>query len=242
LGTVTEVFSGYQNIWPQEAVAHQGFCTAGVVLPLVRGLFGLDSDAQQRLLTFAPHFPADWDSVAVDNYKLGGGSVDLTYNRTTSRISATVSAKNFKSGKFTFAPALGIGSTMNEVRVNGVKVNFSERTSSQTIQPVIETALGGTVYIEIDFTPTVEILPPPLLAKTGDANKGLKVISTEYRNGELAVVLEGLSGMTYELGIVNEGLLKSTEGCTFSGKNLLIQFPAGQTGNFVRKEIVIHRK
>jgi hypothetical protein len=131
---------------------------------------------------------------------------------------------------------------VNEVRVDGVKTSFVSRTSSQTIQPEIETALGGTVYIEIDFTPTVEILPPLLLAKTGDANKGLKVISTEYRDGALAVVLEGLSGIIYELGVVNEGLLKNVQSCTLSGKNLLIQFPAGQTGNFVRKEIVLRQK
>ena len=45
LGCVTEVFSGAQKIWPREAVPHQGFSSAGLVLSLVRGLLGLEGDA-----------------------------------------------------------------------------------------------------------------------------------------------------------------------------------------------------
>ena len=57
LGYVTEVFSGYQNIWPQEAVPHQGFCSAGVVLPLVRGMLGLETDVPGRRVSIRSALP-----------------------------------------------------------------------------------------------------------------------------------------------------------------------------------------
>lgn len=65
LGTITEVFSGSKNVWPQEAVSHQGFSTAGVTLPLVRGLLGLEGDAINKSLFFSPLFPADWGNVKI---------------------------------------------------------------------------------------------------------------------------------------------------------------------------------
>jgi len=60
-----------RNIWPQEAVPHQGFCSAGVVLPFVRGLLGLEGDAPEKRIAFEPHFPADWSEVSIENFEWG---------------------------------------------------------------------------------------------------------------------------------------------------------------------------
>jgi glycogen debranching enzyme len=71
LGSIPEVLSGSQYIWIQEAVAHQGFSTAGFVLPFIRGLAGLEGNALDKSVTFSPQFPADWKDVTIENFKIG---------------------------------------------------------------------------------------------------------------------------------------------------------------------------
>ena len=73
LGHATELYSGALHVWPQEALAHQGFSAGGVVLALVRGLLGLGGDASVRQGVFEPRFPADWPEVQVEKFRLGEG-------------------------------------------------------------------------------------------------------------------------------------------------------------------------
>src|SRR5438046_10038740 len=67
LGHVTEVLSGdyYQPL--ATSSPHQIWSAAMVISPLLRGLFGLEVDADGRRVTFAQHIPADWNSFAIDN-------------------------------------------------------------------------------------------------------------------------------------------------------------------------------
>ena len=239
LGDVTEVFSGTQNVWPQEAVAHQGFSTASVVLPLVRGLLGLEGDASEKEVIFAPQLPANWENLSVDHYRIGNDILAMKYTRTESRISVDVEHRGDDDLNFTFSPALGIGTKITEARVNGKVVPFEQIVSSQTIQPLVESKLVTPLKIEIDFEPTVELLPPSNLSKTGDSNKGLKIISTSLKDKTLTVVVEGLSGERYELGMVHRDKLASAKGCEITGTSLIIDFPSGKVGEFVRREIVL---
>jgi hypothetical protein len=244
LGDVTEVFSGAQNIWPQEAVAHQGFSSASVVLPLVRGLMGLEADATTREITFAPAVPANWDSVRVENYHIGNQRLDVRYERGEKQVEVKVERNGLDDGSwtFTFEPSLGIGTKILAARVDGQPVPFGQEVSSQTIQPIVETKLGATTKIEIDFEPTVELLPPANDSKTGDGNKGMKIISTKLEGNTLGIVVEGLSGEHYRLGMVHAERLASVQGCNVSGSSLLINFPTGKTGEFERKNIKLQIK
>jgi hypothetical protein len=140
---------------------------------------------------------------------------------------------------FSFAPALGTGTKILAARVNRQAVPFKQEFSGQMIQPIVETKLASSVKIEIDFRPTVELLPPSNDTKTGDRNKGLKVVSTTMKGNVFRVVVEGLAGEQYTLGMVHSERVASVGGCKVSGSSLLIDFPAGKTGEFERREITI---
>ena len=56
-----------------------------VVSPLLRGLFGLQTDAGARRVTLAPHVPADWTWFTVDNVHGGTASLRLAYRKTCQR-------------------------------------------------------------------------------------------------------------------------------------------------------------
>src|ERR1700704_4725030 len=56
---------------------HQIGSAAMVVSPLLRGMFGLATDAKAGAVTFAPHLPADWSSLGIDNVRVGENKMQL---------------------------------------------------------------------------------------------------------------------------------------------------------------------
>src|SRR5204862_6108813 len=67
LGYVTELLSGDRNAPFGRSSHHQVWSEAMVVLPLVRGLLGLEVRDAGGTLGLAPQLPADWHHVAVEN-------------------------------------------------------------------------------------------------------------------------------------------------------------------------------
>src|SRR5256885_5800261 len=82
LGHVTEVLSGdyYQPV--STSSPHQIWSAAMVVSPLLRGMLGLSADAKAATLTFAPHLPADWNSLGINNVRVSENKLELTFTRT----------------------------------------------------------------------------------------------------------------------------------------------------------------
>jgi hypothetical protein len=240
LGVITEVFSGTQNVWPQEAVAHQGFSTAGVVLPTVRGLLGLEGDALEKSIVFSPHFPADWQQVKVENYKVGTALFNFDYIRSQGEITLTVKAKNADGYKIHFAPALGVASRIQAMTLNGEPVDYSLTQGSQTVQPgSVFPVEGETQRIDVDFIPSLEILHVLPQTKVGDPNTGLKILSIHKEGALLEIELEGIANLTYSLRILNPKKVDSLTGAELHGDRLQITMPEGRAGEFVPHKISI---
>jgi Amylo-alpha-1,6-glucosidase len=97
LGSVTELLSGefYQPLG--RSSSHQMWSSAMVIVPLLRGLFGITSDAQNNTLRLAPHLPADWDHAVLYNVPLGLSFVDLEYRRAGDHLTVRATSKGAKS-------------------------------------------------------------------------------------------------------------------------------------------------
>jgi hypothetical protein len=241
LGEVTELFSGAQNVWPQEAVAHQGFSTSGVALPLAWGLLGLDGDAARRTVVFEPSVPADWAGVRIEGFRVGEASFDFSYARLESGVRLDVSARGTEGAgwELRFAPALGLGIEVRGATLNGRPIPVETRTPAwaQAERPLVEVALAGSDRVEIDFEPTVEILPPANETATGDPDQGLKILRQARSGSELTVVCEGLAGREYRLGLRGAERADSVSGAAREGSGLTLRMPPGPAGSFVRTEI-----
>ncbi len=241
LGCITEVFCGSHYFWPQETVSHQGFSTAGVVLPLVRGLLGLEGDALSKTIVFSPHFPADWREVSIRNYKIGNVVFSCNYKRSKGKIAVSVQSKNAEGYKLRYAPALGIGSMIKSLKVDGEPFAFQIQNKKQMILGHAEIPIKNqSVTVEMEFEPFVEILPPVMQTKVGERNKGLKIISVEKEGKMLKVKVEGLADEFYELGVMNEELIYKVEGAKLEGNKLKIKIPYGETRAFLPHQILIH--
>ncbi len=244
LGTVTELISGGRNLHPSEGVSHQGFSSGGVAFPFVRGLLGLDVDIPGRTVRFAPAFPADWDRVRVENLRVGESAVSLQFERERDKVRVRVASAPGSGFSFVFSPALGAGTTVRGGLVNGRSADaaLESPSGSPAIRPAVTCALSGTDVIEIAFDPAPEILPPDNPTRAGDLDRGLKIVKTEARPGGLKVSVEGLAGETYQVGVLNGDLIASVDGAEFSGRTLVVRFPGGRAGEFLRREIELALK
>jgi hypothetical protein len=244
LGFITELYSGNQNIWPQEGVAHQGFSSSGVAFPLVRGLLGLNADAVAGTIGFAPRLPADWRRTTVENIRIGEAVVDIEYRREATSVTAVVRSRTTKPIRLTFAPVLGLGTGIRGASVNGrvVSPQLSPKPWDQAVQPVVTAALTGKDVFSIDFIPVFEILPPENPTRTGDPNRGLRIIRSAWADGTLRLSVEGLAGTTYRLGLTRPDLVEKATGAGFENDKLIVRIPDGPVGQYLRHEVVLKRR
>src|SRR5579864_302514 len=99
LGHFSGVLSGayYQSL--STSSPHQIWSAAMVVSPILRGLFGLQTDAASGTLTFAPHVPADWISFAIHNVPVGSAKLDLHYAKDLDGITLEIKAPERAANK-----------------------------------------------------------------------------------------------------------------------------------------------
>jgi hypothetical protein len=142
-----------------------------------------------------------------------------------------------------FAPVLGPGIRPTDAVLNGRPLARPKiRQEGPAVQPAIEFSLTGMDVVEVYLMATVEILPPVIVSRVGDSDMGLKIIRVSRQGNELRVVIEGLAGTKYQLGLTNPGLVESVSGAGLSGERLEIEMPAGRGGEFLRSEISVRLK
>jgi hypothetical protein len=99
LGAVTELLSGEFFRWFGRSTSHQLWSSAMVVTPAVRGMFGLEWNAQNQTLTVTPRLPAQWNEARISEVPLGNSKigVELQRNHTTLLVRLTgAEAKSVK--------------------------------------------------------------------------------------------------------------------------------------------------
>lgn len=81
LGAVTELLSGDYFVPFGRSTSHQLWSSAMVITPTLRGLFGIDIDAQTKTITVNPHLPATWPNAEVKNIHVPGGTLGLSFHK-----------------------------------------------------------------------------------------------------------------------------------------------------------------
>src|SRR6201998_651281 len=81
LGAVTELLSGDFFVPFGRSTSHQLWSSAMVITPALRGLFGIDIDAQTKTINVDPHLPPNWDHAEISNLRVGAESVGLKFLR-----------------------------------------------------------------------------------------------------------------------------------------------------------------
>lgn len=241
LGIFPEVFSGDINTKLGEAYHNQGFCTSGYIFPMMSGLIGLEVNALENKITFAPKLPMQWEWIDVNNIKLGNSVINLTNKLKNGEWKLMIEKKGKDKMIFEFMPDLFAGSEINSVTVDGKPIDYKIINHEQAVQLKSEFTIIASHEVVVKYKPSVEIYLIENTTPIGAINEGLKIISQSFADNKLFLDVEGKPGKEYTLGVINENLIKSITGAREEHGKLIIQIP-GTENNFVKHRIVIERK
>jgi len=241
LGHVTEVLSGdyYQPL--STSSPHQIWSAAMVISPLLRGLFGLETDAAQHKVVFSPHVPADWTSFAIHNVRAGDTSLDFAYRKALDGISLQIESSAASS--LEFSPALSPRAQVISADLNGNRVAFQISKNDIDEHVVVRLTIPkgkSTLRIKLqnDFGISYVGSLPPL----GSSSLGLRLVSDSWSASGDAESLEfaGAAGARYELTVWNPGQIASVDGAEIRNRKLVVNIPSSSSEANPRQKIVIH--
>jgi hypothetical protein len=243
LGHFTEVLSGdyYQSF--STGSPHQIWSSAMVVSPILRGMFGLQIDAERRQITLSPHVPADWTSFTIRNVRLAGIGVDFRYRKTADSVVLEIKRSGSGDCWVEFSPSFSLRTQVVKVELNGRAVPFKLQPNGNDQHVLVRFPIADglstlVIHVKNDFGLALTNELPPL----GSTSHGLRILSEAWNASktELSLQVSGLAGIPYELSVWNPGQITSVEGAVLSKPGKLeIQIPPG-SDSYLQQKIVIH--
>jgi hypothetical protein len=215
-----------------------------VISPILRGLFGMQIDAEKRQILLQPHMPPDWTSAAMHNVRVGDASVNLDYKKTSDTIVLEASPAGKGDCWVEFSPAVSLRATVLGVELNGRPLPFKTQPNANDQHVLVRFPVYGgpnslVIRVKNDFGLTISSELPPL----GSASRGLRLISESWNSGrnQLAMQVSGRAATRYELGVWNGAQISAVDGATLTkaGK-LVIQMPGQAPDSYVSQTLTIH--
>ncbi len=247
-GHVTEVLSGdyYQDL--ATSSPHQIWSAAMVVSPLLRGLFGLKTDAVAHTVTLAPSLPADWSSFSLHNLRAGTTTLDVQFHRARAEMTVEVHLTQPGECTFVFEPALSLRAEVLGVELNGHTLPFQVKANDSdqhliTQFPVSSSQSMLRIRVRDDFAVSYSSQLPAL----GQKSEGLRILSENWNvtRTQLTLEVEGIAGHAYDLSLFNGNDVTGVEGGTISKstegvEKLSVTLPGSGQSQFVQGTVVMH--
>jgi hypothetical protein len=211
LGAVTELLSGDFFTPFGRSTSHQLWSSAMVVIPAVRGLFGVTLDAASHTITVDPRLPAQWNHAALHSLRLGDQLIDLRFERAADGWEVRAQGKDSKSVtlKSTVAGAKLLASGGLEIPTPAVEVGMDYGADAALPLPGARTAM-------------------------------LKVLRQEEGPHSLTLLLEAQGNSTPTLFLrqrEQRGRLNVEGGTVTADGKLTIHFPTGD--GYVRQQVTL---
>ena len=78
---------------PDRGCPVQAWTIYGLASPLVTHVFGINPDAINRVITFTPNLPSEWDNISISNLPIGNNDLSFVVNKTVKGIEYNISSK-----------------------------------------------------------------------------------------------------------------------------------------------------
>jgi hypothetical protein len=248
LGHVTEVLSGdfYQPL--STSSPHQIWSAAMLISPMLRGMFGLSSDAVSGTVTFAPHVPANWNAFGIRGVRAGNNTVDFSYTRSADAISLQINCKSAAKCAIDFSPALSLRAQVVSADLNGKPVTVHAMPNGEDQHALMHiSAPPGTSTLRIRVRNDFGIAYDSTLPKLGARNSGLRLLSESWTASRdmLTVDVTGMSGGEYELSVWNPDQPATVEGGELVASSnglarVRVRFPTADPPAYTRGKLIFH--
>jgi glycogen debranching enzyme len=248
LGHVAEVLSGdyYQPLSTNSP--HQIWSAAMVVSPMLRGMMGMEVDAQGHSVTFVPHAPSQWNGFSIDNLVVGTAALGIEYHRAAGLIALEVKRTGAGEATLNFSPALSLRSEVTTVELNGhpivfhMDANATDKHVSVSF-PVTQATTTVRIRLRNDFGVGVTNVLPAL----GSSSEGLRVLSETWNAGhtQLTLSLSGRAGKTYSLDVLGLSQVVSVKGGQVVRNahedrgTVMVAFPPSAEDSYVHQDVML---
>jgi glycogen debranching enzyme len=247
-GHVTEVLSGdyYQGL--STSSPHQIWSAAMVVAPILRGMLGLSTDAQNTTLMLSPHLPADWPGFTIHTVHVGDATMDLSYTKTQDVIELNIKNTGAKNCTVEFDPSVSLRARVLSAEVGGHAVPFHMQGhgTDQHVITHVSVPASSTTKLRIRIANDFGVSYQPELPQLGSPSEGLKILSESWADAkdELTLSISGAPDRDYELSVSNPREVSSVDGAELvregdSGWLHLIT-PVADSHNTAHATITIH--
>jgi glycogen debranching enzyme len=232
-GRVTEVLSGDYYTQLSTSTPHQIWSSAMVISPILRGMMGLEVNAVDSSVKFAPHVPADWNEFAIQNVKVGAATLDFTYHRTADGIILEVQRHGNASLQLTFSPAMSLRAKILDAEVNGHKIALAPSANENDQHPTVSLPIASDkTTIHMRVSDNFGIACPFAVPADGTPSSNLKIISEQWNpsRDQLQLQVAGVNGKTYDVPIFGAPSGIAVTGARITklpGLALEIVFPPG---------------
>ena len=199
-GAVTELLSGafFQPLG--RSSSHQVWSSAMVLTPALRGLFGLDWNALNRVMRVAPNLPATWGRAQLHNVPLGDSRLEMEFVRDEERL-------------------------VVRARSSSPQVLCLVTQTAPRDQPCRDTA--SAMHELVLQLPAVELGIPSALPLPGSRTSQLKVTGERRTDNYFEADFEAPSGTEYDLPVRLNRPNVHASGAELSGSRLHLRIPAG---------------
>ncbi|HET9995073.1 MAG TPA: hypothetical protein VFQ18_06685 [Candidatus Acidoferrum sp.] len=244
-GHVTEVLSGDYCQPLSTSSPHQIWSAAMVVSPILRGMLGLETDAIHHSVKLAPHIPANWTSLGIENLRLGKDTLTFTYSRTGEEIELGIGLTP-KSDECTleFRPAISLRTKVQTVELNRKAVPFHVETRAGDQHVVVQFPVkAGKYVLRIRLLNDFGLSEEPSLPTLGNKSRGLRVLSETWSasRDQVALDVSGAAGSEYWLNVRDPGEIQSVEGAEFHPNAVIrIRIPQSDSELYPHAKVIIH--
>jgi hypothetical protein len=211
-GHLHEVAAGDFYHQQVESVPEQTWSSAGLLTSTVGGLLGLEVQAVERRLVFAPNLPAAWDTLAVNHIHLPGSKADISLQRVDGGLAFAVH-NDGQPFTLRFSPTLPLGAKLTGMTVDGRSIRANQEEHAQDSHAVAEIAVGqGTLHGRVSYQGGVEIGVPPAALAPGDRSSGIKITSASYKNAILTIGADAATSRESTIDLFTDDTVSSAKG------------------------------
>jgi glycogen debranching enzyme len=245
-GHFTEVLNGSYYEPLATSTPQQIWSAAMVVSPILRGLFGLETNAAAGEVTLKPHVPADWPSLTVANVDVGSTTLAVRFRKDANNIWLETTRTGGGKCTLDFSPALSLRANVGAATLNGRAIPYHVDLSDadQHVSVRFEVPVGRST-LRLRFSNDFELGIASHLPPMGSTSEGLRILSTAWTPDRDRFNLEvaGVPGNAYELSLWNASEITSIEGAELDKEDprapkLVIRFPAGAE-TYVERRITL---
>ncbi len=198
-GFIEEVLHG-EEYKPAGVCHHQCWSQTMALQPAIEGMLGMKPDAINNLLELRPSFPANWDTIHIQNIRVRSHLIAFSQMRNDDIIIYHFEKSNPDPLKIEFLPNLPAGTELISKSLNGKL----QRPRNENL-PEFSFSLDKKSTIELQIRNGIEVLPVYTNPKPGSKSEGFRIREYYLEKNVYTINFEGKPNAIQEFSVYING-------------------------------------